>query len=349
MPDFNDLYRDFNGRMEDFWSRRTNAPKYERSIRIFGRRVVFTSNHPTVLDSIDIAERMYSSAEPNDELAWHVALIVQDFDPGLAAPPARLIDRVQYAGADDWLSIGLEAWGHCFVDMTRGEAHAVLASSLAEDPELVSQVLINTILTNFVTRHGYSMLHASALVKDGQVLLLQAPHGTGKSTTALRLLSDGFRLLSDSMVYIGERQGELWMGGFPIGRIKLRAGMLPLFPEAAAGAKSEPVRDETKHRVELDKLDPGMAHPEMLKVGRVEYCLLERWDEPHSRVEPLSEAELWPEIMVNSLHYDTPEFWNENLRRIQLLLKHASLHRLRIGTSEDDILKTVAQIWKTRS
>jgi hypothetical protein len=49
--------------------------------------------------------------------------------------------------------------------------------------------------------------------------------------------------------------------------------------------------------------------------------------------------------MVNSFHYDTMELWRENLRKIDLLLKHASLHRLCIGTSEDEILKTVNELW----
>jgi hypothetical protein len=345
MPDFNDLYRDHNPRMEDFWSRRENAPKYERTIRVFGYPVIFSSNHFKILDSSVIASRMYSSADATDAPAWRIYLIVQDGtrDPG--PPPERLIDLVQYTGADAWLSIGLQAWGSCFVDMARAEAHAVLCPSLAERPELVSQVLINTILTNFITRHGYSMLHASALIKDGQILLLQAPHGTGKSTTALRLISRGYKLLSDSMVYIGEHGGELWMGGFPIGRIKLRTDMLPLFPALAAGAKNEPVRNETKHRIELDQLDPVLTYREQIPIGRVEYCLLERRSESRTQLEPLSEEELWPKIMVNSLHYDTSELWNENLRRIKLLLTHSSLHRLRIGTSETDILNTIDQLW----
>ncbi|MCI0549428.1 MAG: hypothetical protein L0287_00590, partial [Anaerolineae bacterium] len=83
-------------------------------------------------------------------------------------------------------------------------------------------------------------------------------------------------------------------------------------------------------------------------IRRVEYCLLERWDTSESQIEPLTEEELWRAIMVNSLHYDTQEMWNENLRRIELMLRHANLHRLRIGTSEDDIIKTVNGLWRTK-
>jgi hypothetical protein len=344
MPDFNELYRKHNEQMEDFWSRRVNAPKYERMIHIFGRRVIFSSNYEKVLDAATLAEEMYSTADSQSESIWRIYLTVRSgLEP--APPPERLIDLIRYTGADDWLSIDLLEWGNCFVDMKRGEAYAVLASSLAEKPRQICLVLLNTILNNFLTRHGYSMLHASALVKEDNILVLQAPHGTGKSTTALRLLFNGYRLLSDSQIYLGERDGELWMGGFPVGRIKLRGDMLPHFPALEAEAEPEPVRNETKHRVELKRVDSAMAYPQMIPIRRVEYCLLERWNKSESRIEALTEEELWPEIMVNSLHYDTPEVWVENLRRVDLLLKHATLHRLRIGTSEDEIIKTVNGLW----
>jgi hypothetical protein len=346
MSDYDELYRAHQDRMEDFWSRRANKPRYERMIHVFGHLVVFDSNDEKVLASADLAEQMYSRSEPTDAPPrWRVHLTVHDPVPSPAPPPERLADLIHFAGAEDWLSIGFQEWGHCFVDMKRGEAHAVLAPSFAERPDQVCLLLLNTILTNFVTRHGYSMLHASALLKNGHILLLQAPHGTGKSTTALRLLLNGYRLLSDSMVYIGERDGELWMGGFPVGRIKLRADMLPLFPELAAHTETELIRNETKYRVDLMRVDPGLACLEMIPIHRVEFCLLERWDESESRVDPLSREELWPEIMLNSLLYDTPQLWTENMRRIDLMLQKANLHRLQIGTSEAGILKTVNQIW----
>ena len=362
MPDFNELYRKHNHQMEDFWSRRANAPKYERKIHIFGHPVLFDSNHANMLDAATLAGQMYSTSESRNESAWRVHLTVRDSvlqpSPALAAgasvdpaqdktapPPERLIDLVHYTGAGDWLSIDLGEWGNCFVDMQRGEAYAVLSSSLAENSELVCQVLLNTILNNLATRHGYSMLHASALVKDEHILVLQAPHGTGKSTTALRLLLNGYKLLSDSQIYLGEHDGALWMGGFPVGRIKLRADMLPLFPALAAEAREEPVRNETKHRVDLMRVDPALTYREMIRIRRVEFCLLERWEKAESKIEPLSEDELWPELMVNSLHYDTPELWNDNLRRVDMMLQKANLHRLQIGTSEDEILRTVNQLW----
>jgi hypothetical protein len=345
MPDFDELYRLHQHRMEDFWSRRANAPKYEKMIHVFGQPVLFDSNREKVLEAANLAEQMYSAWNAVDETVWRVHLTVYDAEPQPAPLPERLIDLVHYAGSNDWLSIDLREWGHCFVDMERGEAHAVISLALAENPRVVCQVLINTILNNFATRHGFSMLHASALVKEGHILVLQAPHGTGKSTTALRLLLNGYQLLSDSQIYLAKREDALWMGGFPIGRIRLRTDMLPLFPALAAEAQTEPIRNETKHRVDLTRVDPALARREMIRVQRVEFCLLERWDRPESQLEPVSEDELWKEIMVNSLHYDTQELWKDNLDRIDLLLRNANFHRLRIGTSEGEIIRTVNQLW----
>src|SRR5688572_25480142 len=134
MPDFNALYRQHHHRMEDFWSRRANAPRYQKTIHVFGQPVLFDSNHENVLEAAVLAEQMYSSWDSQNESPWRVHLTIHDSDPSLAPSPERLIDLVQYAGADDWLSINLREWGHCFVDMKRGEAHAVLSSSLAENP-----------------------------------------------------------------------------------------------------------------------------------------------------------------------------------------------------------------------
>ncbi len=348
MNDDQDLYRNYNPQMEDFWDRRANLPLHHRTIRVFGQSVTFHSNREKALECAQFAERQYSSAAETEATAWNINLVVHDpIDPP-GPPPRNLIDLVHYAGAEDWLSIGLAEWGTCFVDMANAQAHAVISAGLAERPELVSQVLINTILTNLITRNGFSMLHASALVKDARILLLQAPHGTGKSTTALRLLMNGFKLLSDSMVYVGEQARALWMGGFPVGRIKLRADMVPNFPEFAALADPEPVRGEIKQRVELDNIDPSLTIREMIQVGRVEFCLLERWNETHSAIEPLAPAAIWPKIMMNSLHYDKPALWQENLSRIDLLLQHSRLHILRIGSIENSILETVQKLWDDR-
>jgi len=63
---------------------------------------------------------------------------------------------------------------------------------LAARPELVSRCLLNTLLNNLLTARGLSMLHATSLVQ-GNGGCCYCTHGTGKSTTALRLALAGYR------------------------------------------------------------------------------------------------------------------------------------------------------------
>src|SRR5688500_20282699 len=86
MPDFNELYRKHNEQMEDFWSRRANAPKYERTIRIFGHPVIFDSNHEKVLDCPNFAEPTYSTFDSQTQATLRVNLTVRSPRPD-GTPP----------------------------------------------------------------------------------------------------------------------------------------------------------------------------------------------------------------------------------------------------------------------
>jgi len=87
-------------------------------------------------------------------------------------------------------------------DLPAGRALAVLSPELAARPELVSRCLLNTLLNNLLTERGLKLLHATSLVQGNRVLLLIAPHGTGKSHHRPAPGAGGLPLMSDSQVYI---------------------------------------------------------------------------------------------------------------------------------------------------
>jgi HprK-related kinase B len=62
---------------------------------------------------------------------------------------------------------------------------------------------------------GGAMLHASAVVRDGAALAIIGQSGTGKSSTAVRLLELGFDFLSNDRVIIEARRGGLIAHGLP--------------------------------------------------------------------------------------------------------------------------------------
>jgi hypothetical protein len=258
--------------------------------------------------------------------------------------PANLFSHIQYTGGEDWLAIQLGAWGHCQVDLTAGRALAVLAPALAAEPEVVSRCLLNTLLNNLLTARGLSMLHATSLVRGAQVLLLIAPHGTGKSTTALRLALSGYPLMSDSQVYVSAAPEGLLLTGFPVGRVKLRRDMLQDFPQLRELLEPEEVRGETKFTLDLRRVDPALVRETAVAPERVELCLLTRHNAAATTLRPATRAEVLDVLMQNSLHYDRAEAWRPNVAGMGRLVDVANWHHLVVGTEPESMLNTISLV-----
>ena len=257
--DIDTLYDSHKDHLEDFWSRRQNRARFVRKVMLFDRTVVLHSNDEPVLAAIETCLPQYSRARQAGLPDFSIQIVVHAAPQSPGAAPDDLIDYIQYTGNEQWLAMQLGAWGHCHVDLARGEAVAVLTPQLAQRPDLVGRCLLNTIITNFFIASGYAMLHASCLYHQGRAVLLMATHNSGKSTTALRLALAGYPLLSDSMIFLTPGGDRPQLLGFPVGRIKLRRDMVPAFPEVEALLAPEMVRGETKYSFDLRQLDPALV------------------------------------------------------------------------------------------
>jgi hypothetical protein len=249
------------------------------------------------------------------------------------------MQQITYTGDAAWLMWRLGGWGQVHVDLVAGRATAVITPELAQRPDLIAQCLLNTILLNFCIANGFAMLHASCLVRDSHVLLLMAPHNSGKSTTALRLLLSGYQLVSDSMVFVVPDNGQL--AGFPVGKIKLRADMVAHFPQLHSLLEREAVRDETKYTLDLRKFDGALVRATAVPPQQVTLCLLARHDAPETLVTPVTRQQLHEAVILNSLFYDTPAIWQHNLAQLQPLLDKAAAHQLTVGTNPEEIIQVV--------
>ncbi len=332
------VWQTYRDEWEDFWGRRQNEARFYRVFRIYGREVRLTSNDEGVLTAVSHVLPLYSRCPHEERPLGEIQLVVQQppVPPGL--PPDDLMQAIWYSGADDWLMIRLDRWGQAFADLSRRRTTAVLAPELAQKPELLAHCLLNTILLNYIIADGYGMLHASCLWRDGQAVLLLAPHNTGKSTTALQLVMHGFQLLADSMVFV-DRVGRLF--GFPVGKIRLRADVRDMFPLLQPHLQPVVVRNETKYLLDLREVSGERVAETAVVPQRITLCLLHRHTEKQTRMEPATKTAVWDAVMRNSLYYDRPQIWQANLAQLTPLITQAEAWHLYPGTKTAELVQKI--------
>lgn len=341
------------GELDDFWGRRAHRPDYARSFHVFGRPAVLVANDQQVLAALDHSLPLFSSVPPGDYPPFRLQFTVRPLPVPMGESVDSVVDCVLYTGEGQWIAIGLGPWGQAFADLGSGHATAIIAPELAARPDLVSLTLLNTLLLNFCLGSGFGMLHASCLWRDdgrdGRALLLMAPHNSGKSTTALRLVRAGFALVSDSMVHIVPETDTTrapLLAGFPVRRIKLRADMLEVFTDWRPLVRAERVRDETKYVLDLEQVDQTYVRTDAIRPERLTVCLLERSTGEATSWRPATGEAVAAAVMANSLFYDTPAVWRENLAAIDRLLARSRTYHLTIGRDPVALIAAVKELWE---
>ena len=81
--------------------------------------------------------------------------------------------------------------------------------------------------------HQFLILHAAVLEREGGVLVMPAPPGSGKSTLCAALVHSGWRLLSDELALVSLSDGMIWPLCRPIGLKNHSIGVLQAFAPSA--------------------------------------------------------------------------------------------------------------------
>jgi len=338
------LYSKYKSEMDDPWRRRINLKLFSDQVDIFGCPVILNTNLKIILEALHLSNALFSNAPRFIDHPFVIEIICNEppDDPGPI--PENLFDLITYTGGESWLNFQFAAWGNCFIDLETKHAKAVICESFARRRDLISRCMLNTIITNFFIASGFGMLHTSCLVKNDQALLLMAPHGSGKSTAALNLLHAGYSLLTDSMVFINQLEGRVFLNGFPTGRIKLRRDMLPYFPHLEQYIDQEFVRGEVKYVVNLWEYEPTLVLDQAICPSTIHLCLLKLNSHTGSYLERIDEETSIKAIMENSLYFDKEEIWIKNLTQIKNGLSAASTHQLNVGLDENHLVQVVNQL-----
>ncbi len=159
-----------------------------------------------------------------------------------------------------------------------------------------------TSMAPFLRRQGYFLLHAFAAAKDGRAVIISGKSGSGKTTSGLALVLNGWQLLSNDILLLEARADGIYALPTP-GGVGIRPFSLELLPELKQLVADTPLRkgsyDISSHQLSGGAFAPAtkVSHiyfPEItpsgsttLRPARRAFCLarlmeesIDRWDAP---------------------------------------------------------------------
>jgi hypothetical protein len=168
------------------------------------------------------------------------------------------------------------------LDVAGRTAHAWWAPPLTLADAL--GYLFGQVLGVLLRLRGTVCLHGSAVAVGDRAYVLSGPEAAGKSTTAAALVRRGLRILTDDVIPIDERGGEILMQPGPPRLHLLRPSVEALWGAGDALPRISP--NWNKHALDLVEEDRGGGRP--LPLAAVYF--LERRDPALSRPDVRSAA-----------------------------------------------------------
>ncbi|MFF9803057.1 hypothetical protein ACF1G3_37400, partial [Streptomyces rochei] len=141
--------------------------------------------------------------------------------------------------------------------------HVTIAGRTSEQLALATARIAREMIRAALLRDGWTLLHASAVVRAGRALLAFGSKGAGKTTTALLLASRGAELLANDRVFAKVVAGELrvlpWPSAAAIGLGLLDA--LGLYDVVRDRLKNGEQLHPTQHQDVTNALLAGRREP----------------------------------------------------------------------------------------
>lgn len=166
----------------------------------------------------------------------------------------------------------------------------------------------------------YYRLHCGGVVRNGAAVLLVGPSGVGKSTLVVRLVADGFGLLSDDEVWI-DPHSRL---AYPSGRsLLLKESAWDLFPGYRNKFVSADGEGSRSWWLSVEDLRPGCRALPTRIWGLI---VVDRSSGNSASFERVGQAEVLSTLLRESMNF--PEFGEYGLNLLVSLTNSAKLFKL---------------------
>ena len=242
---------------------------------------------------------------------------------------AGLPDGVRLLAVYRWAAgVLLHYWGGAMVHVPLAEKRPFLSGHVLPQALLYGRLedITFTSLAPCLRRHGYFLVHAFGVGKDGRCILIVGPSGSGKTTTGLSLVLAGWELLANDILLIEARPDGIYALPTP-GGFSIREETLALLPDCQSLLADAPW---TQHKYELTNQQVlNGRRPEPGRVSAIYFCQVEERERAETR--PLSQAVTLARLMEQSIDRWDEAMLDEHMSVLQKLSQQAEAYTLHLG------------------
>lgn len=259
--------------------------------------------------------------ETRPALPGHPPFFHEQILPGLTLTAHRLENGQILLSLPDGSQIHLTLTGQQAPAASIYTTGSVLEAGRLED-------LTTIALAPLLRRRGYYMVHAFGASDERAALLLVGASGRGKTSTGLNLVINGWHYLGNDVVFLQERQGEVYALPSP-GGINVSPDSVTLLPALAPLlGRHSPHAADGKYHLPATAVAATVAEPLPVRL----ICFPEVVDAPASQLLPLSRAEALAYLMIDSVDHWDQEALSAHINLLQRLTKQALCRKLALGS-----------------
>lgn len=200
-------------------------------------------------------------------------------------------------------------------------------------PQLLHAELLDDLttlsLSPILRQHGYYMIHSSGAALNGKGMLFIGESKSGKTTTCLNLVLNGWSLLSNDVIILRRKEDRFYVYPLP-DLITIRPNTLKLLPELSQLIQQQETYSRISNEIYLStaKLFPDQwAHPSEL----VAICFPEVAEQQESTLSLLPRSVTLAHLLETSLDCWDSDGISDHVTFLTTLAQQLPAYRLLLG------------------
>jgi hypothetical protein len=310
----------------------SDYPRWILSGQLQGVSVCVSGDHPAIQARVEeLIGPLVGAGDqaPSDVLEFSLNLL-PDGGPG-PPMPAGSKAPIQFASVSCFqegssLSFHTRDGSVVKTDIQTGRVWGTLSKEITTKRGVFTDLLLAPLM-EMLKHRGFYGLHAAALTKDGAGYLFPGDTGSGKTTTALGLVKQGFQYLADDKVLLREEDSGVAALAFTR-RFNIDPDISRHYPELSFLEGLEPLPGTTKRPFDISRVYPNTFVPRC----RPRFLIhLQITPDYRSRIVRLSRAESFGRLVHQTILSFQKEIAMKQLKLLGDLVRRTESYMLHSG------------------